>query len=91
MLLECLLSKLIAVFGVGPGLGQAVARRYAQDGYEVVLVARRREPLELFARELAEKAAGFAAEVERLHVLDRHDGEACAACRGRNAVAGEAA
>jgi short-subunit dehydrogenase len=46
------MSKSIAVFGAGPGLGQAVAHRYAQDGYEVVLVARRRQPLELFANEL---------------------------------------
>jgi short-subunit dehydrogenase len=54
LLLEvCLLSRSIAVFGAGPGLGQAVARRYAQDGYEVVLVARRQQPLELFAQELA--------------------------------------
>jgi short-subunit dehydrogenase len=49
------LPKSIAVFGAGPGLGQAVARRYAQDGYEVVLVARRREPLESLARELTGK------------------------------------
>jgi short-subunit dehydrogenase len=42
----------IAVFGAGPGLGQAVARRYAQEGYDVVLVARRRQPLELFAQGL---------------------------------------
>jgi hypothetical protein len=44
-----------------------------------------------FARELAERAARFAAEVERLHVRD-HDGgegEACTACRGCGA--GEAA
>ena len=33
-------SKTIAVFGAGPGLGQAVARRYAREGYAVVLVAR---------------------------------------------------
>jgi short-subunit dehydrogenase len=51
------LPKSIAVFGAGPGLGQAVARRYAQDGYQVMLVARRREPLELLARELAGKGA----------------------------------
>jgi short-subunit dehydrogenase len=49
------LPKSIAVFGAGPGLGHAVARRYADDGYDVVLVARRREPLELLARELTEK------------------------------------
>jgi len=47
------MSKSIAVFGVGPGLGEAVARRYAHDGYEVVLVARRRELLESLADDLA--------------------------------------
>jgi short-subunit dehydrogenase len=48
------MPKSIAVFGAGPGLGHAVARRYAQDGYEVVLVARRRQPLDLLAQELTE-------------------------------------
>jgi short-subunit dehydrogenase len=48
------LPKSIAVFGAGPGLGHAVARRYAQDGYEVVLVARSRQPLELLAQELTQ-------------------------------------
>ena len=33
-----------------------------------------------FARELADKAAKFAAEVERLHARG-HDGEACTACQ----------
>ena len=47
------MPKSIAVFGAGPGLGQAVARRYAQGGYEVVLLGRRRQPLELLAQELS--------------------------------------
>lgn len=62
------MSKSIAVFGAGPGLGQAVARRYAQGGYEVVLVARRREPLELLARELA--GAGAIAHVITADLAD---------------------
>lgn len=57
------MSKSIAVFGAGPGLGQAVARRYAREGYDVVLVARRREPLERLAEDLA-GARGA------LHVVD---------------------
>ena len=44
-----------------------------------------------FARELAEKAARFAAEIERLHVVDQHDAGACTACQGRSAGTGEAA
>lgn len=51
----------IGVFGVGPGLGQAIARRYAREGYAVVLVARRQEPLDLLAEDLA--SAGATAHV----------------------------
>jgi short-subunit dehydrogenase len=51
------MSKSIVLFGVGPGLGQAVARRYAREGYVVVLVARRREPLDQLANDLADGGA----------------------------------
>ncbi len=50
-------GKSIAVFGAGPGLGQAVARRYAREGYTVVLVARRPEPLNLLAKDLINTGA----------------------------------
>ena len=56
------MSKSIAVFGAGPGLGQAVARRHAQEGYVVALVARRREPLDRLAEELTGDGA-------RVHVI----------------------
>lgn len=46
------MRRSIAVFGAGPGLGQAVARRYAEDGYDVVLVSRRRQPLDAVAQHL---------------------------------------
>ncbi|HSZ28171.1 MAG TPA: SDR family NAD(P)-dependent oxidoreductase [Pseudonocardiaceae bacterium] len=46
------MSESIALFGVGPGLGQAVARRYAREGYRVVLVARRQEFLDQLVKEL---------------------------------------
>ena len=62
------MSKSIAVFGAGPGLGQAVARRYAQQGYEVVLVGRRREPLALLAQELT--GAGASAHVITADLAD---------------------
>lgn len=50
-------TKSIAIFGAGPGLGQAVARRYAREGYTVVLVARRQEPLDLLAKDLIRAGA----------------------------------
>ncbi len=46
------MSRSIAVFGAGPGLGRAVARRYAREGYAVVIVARRQRPLDQLAAEL---------------------------------------
>ena len=55
------MSKSIAVFGAGPGLGQAVARRYAREGYTVTLVGRRQEPLDRLAEDLA--SAGATAHV----------------------------
>ncbi len=62
------LVKSIAVFGAGPGLGQAVARRYAREGYTVVLVARRREPLDLMAQDL--QIAGATAHVVTADLSD---------------------
>jgi short-subunit dehydrogenase len=47
------MPRSIGVFGAGPGLGRAVARRYAREGYEVVLVARDRQPLDVFAQDLS--------------------------------------
>jgi short-subunit dehydrogenase len=51
------MPKSIALFGAGPGLGQAVARRYAREGYTVVLIARRRQPLEVIAQDLVDGGA----------------------------------
>ena len=36
-------DKVVAVLGVGPGLGAAVARRFAREGYSVALMARNEE------------------------------------------------
>jgi short-subunit dehydrogenase len=51
------MSKSIAIFGAGSGLGQAVARRYAREGYDVTLVARRPEPLDSLAKDLTSTGA----------------------------------
>ncbi len=42
----------IAIVGAGPGLGLAVARRFGQNGYSVVLVSRNAEKLDALVSEL---------------------------------------
>ncbi|GAB3490031.1 SDR family NAD(P)-dependent oxidoreductase [Nocardiopsis coralliicola] len=60
------MSKVIAVFGAGTGLGASVARRFGREGFRVALVARRRERLDALVGSLASEgieAAGFTADL----------------------------
>jgi len=60
------MSKTIAVFGAGPGMGRAVARRFGRKGFQVALVARNQERLDTFTAELAAdgiKTTGFAGDI----------------------------
>ena len=60
------MSKTIAVFGAGPGMGRSVARRFGREGFQVALVARNQARLAAFTEELAAdrvEAAGFAADI----------------------------
>lgn len=55
----------IAVVGVGPLLGMAIARRFGREGFKVALVARRQAALDEYVQQLRElgiEAAGFAAD-----------------------------
>ena len=58
------------IVGVGPGLGAALARRFAQGGMTVAISARRRDALANLAQEIGGRAftcdAGDEASVERL-------------------------
>lgn len=52
-------TKVAAVFGAGPGLGAAVARRFAREGYTVALLARGESGLREVQADL-QKAGGRA-------------------------------
>jgi short-subunit dehydrogenase len=50
-------SRHLLLVGAGPGLGVAVARRFAQGGYRVTLVARSTDGLNRLASDLADTGA----------------------------------
>ncbi|GAB1818621.1 SDR family NAD(P)-dependent oxidoreductase [Herbidospora sp. RD11066] len=47
------MSKVIAVFGAGTGLGLSVARRFGREGHRVALVARRKDRLDALVEQLS--------------------------------------
>ena len=56
----------LAIVGAGRGLGAAVARRFAREGFAVALISRNREHVDALASDLAAEgisAAGFVANV----------------------------
>ena len=56
-------EKVVVVLGVGPGLGVAVARRFAREGFAIGLMARGKESLSV-ARDEVEGAGGTAFAVQ---------------------------
>ncbi|WP_378740779.1 SDR family NAD(P)-dependent oxidoreductase [Nocardia brasiliensis] len=57
-----LASKVALITGAGTGIGAATARRFAAEGARVLLVGRRREPLETVAAELSGDAVVISAD-----------------------------
>jgi NAD(P)-dependent dehydrogenase (short-subunit alcohol dehydrogenase family) len=50
--------KVAAVLGVGPGLGAAIARRFAGEGFAVALMARREESVAAVRKEIEDRGGG---------------------------------
>ena len=46
------MTQVCAVIGVGPGNGQALVRRFSQEGYQVAMLARSQDYLEQLAGEI---------------------------------------
>ncbi len=55
-------ASLAVVAGVGPGMGLALARRFAADGGRVAMIARRREALDGYAEAIAAETRPGAAK-----------------------------
>jgi NAD(P)-dependent dehydrogenase (short-subunit alcohol dehydrogenase family) len=45
-------DKVVVVTGSGTGIGQAIAKKFAENGASIILLGRRKEPLELTSSEL---------------------------------------
>lgn len=63
------MKKTIAIIGAGPGVGLAVAERFGKEGYNVALLARNMEKLNLLKDDLLKK--GIQAASFRADILDR--------------------
>ena len=59
------MSTFALITGASAGLGKEFAKLFAADGHGVVLVARRKDELELLARELSAKHGVHAVVVAR--------------------------
>lgn len=61
---ERITVKTVAIFGAGPALGLALAKRWGRECHRVALVARRQASLDALSAELGEfEHAGFVADV----------------------------
>src|SRR5688572_12588150 len=61
-----MMSRTLLITGASSGIGLAIARRFAREGSRLILAARRRDRLELLAREL-----GSPTHILQLDVRDR--------------------
>jgi len=66
------MTKTIAIFGAGPGLGASVAARFGKEDFQVALVARGQDALDDMVDDLANngvKAVAFPADLSQLDRL----------------------
>lgn len=68
-------GKTVVITGSGTGIGQAIAKKFAENGAHIVIMGRRREPLELTSGILSDivKAAGSDGKVRCFPGVDVAD------------------
>jgi len=68
------MTRTAVIAGVGPGLGESLARRFAREGCQVALFARSAEYIESLATDLPDPGEGFAVQTDLTDVEQIRDG-----------------
>jgi NAD(P)-dependent dehydrogenase (short-subunit alcohol dehydrogenase family) len=68
------MARTAVIAGVGPGLGESLARRFASEGCRVALFARSRDYIEALADDLPEPGDGLAVQTNLADVDQIRDG-----------------
>jgi NAD(P)-dependent dehydrogenase (short-subunit alcohol dehydrogenase family) len=68
-------GKTVVITGSGTGIGQAIAKKFAQNGANIIIMGRRKEPLEDTTRILSDicDRAGFSAKIRSFPGIDVAD------------------
>jgi len=66
------MNRIVVITGASSGIGEATAKKFAKDGDNLILLARRKDRLELIKREILEKN-DINVLVEKLDVRNRNE------------------
>jgi Short-chain alcohol dehydrogenase of unknown specificity len=68
------MTRTAVIAGVGPGLGESLARTFAAEGCQVALFARSEDYIEELAADLPDPGAGLAVQTDLTDVDQIRDG-----------------
>jgi len=83
-------NKIALITGAGTGIGRAIALAFAREGAQLALVGRRKEPLELVAKEAGGSSLVLAADASKRGDIDRVLAETATRLGGFNVLVNNA-
>lgn len=83
-------KKIAIITGAGSGIGRAIALAYVREGAKVVLVGRRKKPLQSVAKQAGGSSLVLAGDVSKQADIDRILDEVAVDCGGLNVLVNNA-